>query len=471
MRSARPRPSATSIAGRTGGRIGARSLYRRGRGLCRRGVTAAALLCMAGTCGGVWAAAAGVNAVPVAARSSSSDDPRAWLSRAYRALATRNYRGVFVHEFAGETETLRIVHRVDADGLAERLQSMDGSGREFIRRGSELYCYLPDRHMVLVERSPDVGLLLGGLLSPDGAFGGQYRVRQVARVRTLGRMTRVIAIEPMDQLRYGYRVWIDEATAMPLRMQLLDARGKVLEKIVFTELVLPAHIAAGELSPALNARNYRWVQQDASSLAAPNVPDLAVSWQPSALPPGFRMTVSTRQMLPGGPAEHLVFSDGLASVSVFVQPRQDGSRALPSEDSASLGTSSAYSVTLRDYRVIVVGEVPPQTVRGIALAFRSTASAPGFADSSLGVPTPLPSGSPGDAVATGVPLLLPGSGPDLSDAQGAALPDASRASTGLTSGESPGRTAFAGALAGPGGVPGSMPGAVPGAGAGGPHRR
>lgn len=369
----------------------------------------------------------GAPAVPTSqASSTQADEAQAWLSRAYRALATRNYRGVFVHEFAGETETLRVVHRVGAEGLAELLQSMDGSGREFIRRDGQLYCYLPDRHLVLVERSPDSSLL-GGLLSPAGTFGEQYRVRQVARVRALGRMTRVIAIEPMDQLRYGYRVWIDEATAMPLRMQLRDARGRVLEQNVFTELVLPTHIAASELAPAVNARKYRWVQQDASAVAPPNVPDLSVDWQESALPPGFRMTASARQMLPGGPAEHLVFSDGLASVSVFVQPRRDGSGGPPSDDSASLGTSSAYSVTLQDYRVTVVGEVPPQTVRAIAYAFHSAASPPGFADSSLGMPAPLRVGSPRDALAgalppSGLPPLLPGFGRALLGTQAAGMP-------------------------------------------------
>lgn len=355
----------------------------------------------------LWTASAASTSL-AAAPTPASDDPRAWLVRTDQALATLNYRGVFVHEYAGETEILRVVHRVSGDGLSERLQSMDGSGREFIRRGNQLYCYLPDRHMVLVERSSDSGLLLGGWPRIDATPAGQYQVRQLARTRVSGRTARVIAIEPRDQLRYGYRVWIDEATAMPLRMQLRSARGRVLEEIVFTELVLPAHIAASELTPAVDARNYRWVQQDASAAAAPNVPGLSVAWQASALPPGFQMTASTRQMLPGGPAEHLVFSDGLASVSVFVQPRRDRDGSVSGDDSASLGTSSAYSVALQDYRVTVVGEVPPQTVREIAQAFRSAGPGSGLGESSLGVPMALFPGVPAGApVSQGMPLLLP----------------------------------------------------------------
>ncbi len=336
-----------------------------------RGLGAAAVLWAAGGCGLLLA----VSPVATAASSTSAanagaDEPRAWLARTDQALATRNYRGVFVHEYAGETETLRVVHRVNGDGVvAERLQSMDGSGREFIRKGNQLICYLPDQHTVLVERSPDPGLLLGALPNIDAALAGQYQVRELARTRVSGRRARVIAITPMDQLRYGYQVWIDEATAMPLKTQLRDAHGKVLEQIVFTELVLPAHISDSELVASVDARKYRWVQQDAGAVAA--APGLSVSWQASALPPGFRMTASARQMLPGGPAEHLVFSDGLASVSVFVERAQNPGGQRSGEDAATLGTSSAYSIAVQGYRVTAVGEVPPETVRVIARAIRS----------------------------------------------------------------------------------------------------
>ena len=335
------------------------------------------------------AAAVGVGAAATAeaASTAAADEPRAWLARTDQALATRNYRGVFVHEYAGETETLKIVHRVSGEGVSERLQSMDGSGREFIRKGNQLICYLPDRRTVLVEKSPDAGLLLGALPNIDAALAGQYEVRQLAHTRVSGRSARLIAITPMDQLRYGYQVWIDEVTAMPLKMQLRDARGKVIEQIVFTDLVLPAHITDSELAPSVDARDYRWVQQDATMADAPG---LSVSWQADALPPGFRMTASARQMLPGGLAEHLVFSDGLASVSVFVEhgPGPDTQRL--SDDAASMGSSSAYSVTLQGYRITAVGEVPPETVRAIAQAIRGAARAPSVAESlsGMGVPTP-----------------------------------------------------------------------------------
>jgi sigma-E factor negative regulatory protein RseB len=306
--------------------------------------------------------------------ASSRDDPRDWLARTDQALSNRNYEGVFVHQHAGESETLRVVHRLDSEGVAERLQSMDGSGREFIRKGTQLICYLPDQRTVLVERSPDSALLLSGLPRVDAASAAQYDIKELAHARVSGRDARVIAITPLDQLRYGYRLWIDEATAMPLKTQLRDSHGDVLEQIVFTSLRMLAHIANAELESGIDAHAYRWVRRDTEAV---DLHSLSVSWQADSLPAGFRMTASTRQMLPAGPVEHLVFSDGLASVSVFIEigraDARQGSQQ-DSDDAATLGTSSAYSTIVQGYRVTAVGEVPPQTVRVIAQSVHNGAA-------------------------------------------------------------------------------------------------
>jgi sigma-E factor negative regulatory protein RseB len=353
----------------------------------------------------VLRAVGGCAALCIAAQAfgadSARDDPRDWLARTDEALSNRNYEGVFVHEHAGETETLRVIHRVDGEGVAERLQSMDGSGREFIRKGNQLICYLPDRHTVLVERSPDAALLLSGLPRMDAGSDGQYEIKELARTRVSGRDARVIAIAPLDQLRYGYRVWIDEGTAMPLKTQLRDSHGGVLEQIVFTSLNMLARIPNSELEPGIDAHAYRWVRRDAEPIDSGT---LSVSWESAALPAGFRMTASARQMLPAGPVEHLVFSDGLASVSVFVEIGRSGdgsaSAGAAREDAAALGASSAYSLVVQGYRVTAVGEVPPETVRVIAQAIRN-------AGPSAAAPDTAPSAATAATAPPGAPVFLP----------------------------------------------------------------
>ena len=172
---------------------------------------------------------------------------------------------------------------------------------------------------------------------------------------------------------------------MPLKTQLRNRNGDVLEQLVFTDLRLPVRIADSELQPAVDARNYRWVHQDADSAESVT---LSVSWQADLLPPGFRMTTSARQVLPGGPVEHLVFTDGIASVSVFVEI---GHEAIgpTHDDAARLGTSSAYSTVVQGYRVTAVGEVPPDTVRTIALSIRTAGPTTSPADTYAAIEHPL----------------------------------------------------------------------------------
>ncbi len=403
----------------------------------------------------LWAAGSCAALLGGAGASLADDTPADWLARTDRALATRNYEGVFVHEHAGETETLRVIHRVGSDGVSERLLSMDGSGREFIRKGSQLTCYLPDQRTVLVERASEARLLLGGLPRIDATSAGLYRISELQKMRVSGRDARVIAVTPMDQMRYGYRVWIDEATAMPLKTQLRNGQGQVLEQIVFTDLRLPAHIAERELEPAVDARNFRWVQDLDDAADARGLP---VAWEASALPPGFRMTVSARQVLHSGPVEHLVFSDGLASVSVFVEIGREQPSEQVSDDAATIGSSSAYSTVVQGYRVTAVGEVPPDTVRAIAQSIHAAVPEPNMAESLLGVGLPR---MPGNRAGDGGSIFDALTGDQGSDARPdnpamgggrASLGNAgAAASFGVPAGAGPGTTAF-----------GATPGAVPG---------
>ena len=125
------------------------------------------------------------------------------------ALTTRNYDGTFSHWQGGKVEMLRIIHRVQDGAVAERLVSLDGSGREFVRTGSDLACYLPDKRTVLVERRPAEESLFGGFPAMNEETARFYDVKEVARTRLNRRDTHVIAVSPKDEFRYGYRLWIE----------------------------------------------------------------------------------------------------------------------------------------------------------------------------------------------------------------------------------------------------------------------
>jgi sigma-E factor negative regulatory protein RseB len=310
-----------------------------------------------------------------AAAALAADDPRGWLERMERALASRNYQGTFVHEHGGQTDTLRVVHRVDDSGVAERIQAMDGSGREFVRRGGELSTYFPDQRMVIVESAPQEGLLLAELRQLDTLAAPLYRLSEAPETRISGRAAHVIEVEPRDDLRYGYRVWIDGASAMPLKTQLRTAAGAVVEQLVFTELSLPAHIDDSALQPPFDARSWRWLRHDGVASAAGAGDQPAVTWQAGQLPPGFRMTARSTRLLPGAKqaVTHLVFSDGLASVSVFVEASQNRGAAKHAPSTlTTLGSASALSTMVDGHKVTAIGEVPAGTVRAIAGSLRAT---------------------------------------------------------------------------------------------------
>jgi len=311
------------------------------------------------------------------AQRTFADEASDWLEKMNNALATRNYDGTFFHLSEGRVETMRIVHRVRGGRITERLQSLDGSGREFVRNNDELTCYLPDQHTVLVEPRQQHGPFLGSLPKFGADVNEFYNIVEVSNTHVLGRAARVIAVNPKDQFRFGYRLWLDEKTAMPLKTQLCDSRGQVIEQILFARLDMPESIPDGDLTPAVHTEGMRWVRQGATADSAS--PALS-AYRASQLPPGFHLTVSGAQTLGDAtvPATHYVYSDGLATVSVFVEdphaePPHDPAAA-PMEGLARVGSGFAFSTVVQGHQVTAVGEVPAQTVEFIAHSVKSYGS-------------------------------------------------------------------------------------------------
>jgi len=313
-------------------------------------------------------------------RSLAANDAREWLARMNRALATRNYDGTFFHLSDGRVETMRIVHRVHAGRVTERLVSMDGSGREFVRNNDELTCYLPDQHTILVEPRQDHGPFLGSLPQFGDDVNRFYHIEALDKSRVLGHPARLIVVTPTDQYRFGYRLWLDETTAMPLKTQLCDAHGQVIEQILFARLDMPESIADAELTPAVHSEGMRWVRQEPATDSAS-----VSAYRASELPPGFHLTVAGAQTLGGAhvPATHLVYSDGLATVSVFVEAPRDATPPSdkvdvaaepPMQGLARVGSGFAFSTVVQGHQVTAVGEVPAQTVEFIAHSVRSSSS-------------------------------------------------------------------------------------------------
>jgi sigma-E factor negative regulatory protein RseB len=311
--------------------------------------------------------------------AAAADTPQDWLDRMNTALNTRNYVGVFSYWESGRVETLRIVHRVIDGAVTERLESLDGSGRQIVRTGTDLTCYLPDQRTVLVEKAPP-SLMPAGLPKFDSAMTDYYLLQSEGTIRQMGEKAQVISVTPRDGFRYGYRVWIQRSNGMPLKTEMLDTDGNVMEQVVFSNLVIRHHIADQEFVPQLSTAGYQWLRDDGAPAVITTTPGI---WTGAQLPPGFHLTAQTAQMMPGvpEPVTHLVFTDGVATVSVFVQSEtirngQNQGHAGVSQ----VGNSSAFTSVESGHKFVALGEVPPATVRFIieSLMHQSAAQALGM---------------------------------------------------------------------------------------------
>src|ERR1700733_4009441 len=327
-----------------------------------------------------------------AQKTSPAPTPAQWLERMNHALTTRNYDGTFSHWHGGHVEMLRIIHRVQDGNVSERLVSLDGSGREFIRSGANLACYLPGRRTVLVGQRPPQESLVG-FPAVDDQTASFYDIREVGRMRLNRRDTHVITVSPRDEYRYGYRLWIDASTAMPLKTQLCDAHGRIIEQVVFANLTLPVRIADASFRPEVSTLGFRWLRTGTAAAPAPAAPATS-AWNALRLPPGFRMSVRSAQVLPGSnqPVDHLVFTDGVASVSVFVETQTVvGTQAPPASRNADEPRGAPHARAAARLRVMRGDAAPAHPARHARGAAADRGA--GRRRRSAAAPPPRPGGS------------------------------------------------------------------------------
>ncbi len=167
-----------------------------------------------------------------------------WLDRMNRAVDELNYRGTFVHVIDGTAEILNIVHRNVEGNSGERILSLDGPRREIVRENDQVRWILPDQKLVLLETRKDVSPLVSALPSYSADLEPNYEINLRATARIANRSAQKIEIKPRDEFRYGYVLWLDEETAMPLKSQLMDERGHTVEQILFTEINMAGDVSA-----------------------------------------------------------------------------------------------------------------------------------------------------------------------------------------------------------------------------------
>lgn len=279
-----------------------------------------------------------------------------WLMRINRAARELNYEGVFVYQHGSQLETMRIVHRVNNGAVEERLVSLTGSAREVIRTDKEVRCYLPDQKSIVVEARRQDRKSFPAII-PDrlSDLEKNYLIELGKPARVSGRSAQRLLIRARDDYRYGYQLWADRETGLLLKADLMD-KGVVLEQFMFTNINIGGNIPASAVAPQTSETGMLWYRD--TEVPKPS----KHSWRAARLPKGFELSSTVIRKMPINDrvVEQLVYSDGLAAVSVFVEKLNGGGD--PKQGPSRMGALNALGRPFDGYYATVVGEVPIKTI-------------------------------------------------------------------------------------------------------------
>jgi len=284
-----------------------------------------------------------------------------WLSKMHRAAHMSNYQGVFVYGQSDNLSSMKIVHSTDGLGERERLLSLDGTGREVIRNKNSVTCILPDSKSVMVEKNrpqsnfpPAFPVKINELLET-------YDFHLSGKEMVAGQIAQKITIKPKDKFRYGHALWIDEKSGLLLKTHLMNENGKAVEKFMFTQINYMDKVPEKLLKPSIKGENFTWYESGEPKKEKANVPS---KWTVKNLPTGFKADMNRKHVMPrsGIAIEQLMYSDGLSSVSVFIE-KHSGKNDQITGHSRMGAINACGRVYDKDIHVTVVGEVTYDAVK------------------------------------------------------------------------------------------------------------
>jgi sigma-E factor negative regulatory protein RseB len=297
-------------------------------------------------------------------------DAMAWLKKAQAAAQKLNYSGVFVFQQASQVRMSRVTHVFDGKNEFEKLEVMDGMPpREFLRKNDDVACYIPETRTIQVEKKGFSQEFFPAMLAANSSgLGEHYDIHKLDTPdRVAGFDCDVIELNPKDNLRYGYRLWIEKTTGLLLRAQTFNEKREAVEQISFAQVVIGG-IDKNSVHTSF-ANVGLWHVE-----IMPTTEAQSLNWSVSGVPAGFKKTHEIKRMVPDRgifppgvpvgqhPVEQMIFSDGLAAISVFVEP---GSQS-GTEGSLQQGATSIVGKRLGGYWLVVMGEVPPAAISNVA---------------------------------------------------------------------------------------------------------
>jgi len=296
----------------------------------------------------------------VVANSHAEEMPASfdWLEVVAFAGHQTDYSGVFVYQYDNRVETSSIIHVTEANGEYEKLESLDGPKREIISHDGKVWDYI--NHKMVLVGSKYVHSGFPSLLPEQlSALKANYKARLLGVERVAGYNAQVILFQPQDNLRYSHKIWVHTDSGLLLKAAVLGDNNKVAEQYAFTQLQIGGKIDRSWVKECDSAGADT---KDLPPESAKDIKPIDSGWVADMLPSGFRKTLEIERKMHGrhAPVTQMVFSDGLSSISIFIEPND---RDEDDEDGlSSRGAVNLYHKVLDKNLITVVGEVPPRTV-------------------------------------------------------------------------------------------------------------
>lgn len=307
---------------------------------------------------------------PCSLLAADLTDPWLMIEKAGQAAHQLNYKGLYVYQSGSAVSSLQIMHtNYGPAGEFARVVQLDGVPREILRQGNDVVIYQPKSEKIIIDKRRLQHGFPAVLPKISEELRSNYQARTLGSERIGGRDAMLVTLEPRDKYRYSSRMWMDRESGLLLKMALLNDRDEVIEQAAFNQLALVSNAGMDWFHPEVQqGKNYE-ISPEAKVMPSTAQDD---SWVITQLPPGFHKTDQVLRTIPGKayPVNQLVFCDGFASVSLFIEPILQGT--IPRVGSFSQGATNVVVNVVGGRQIVVMGEVPAITLTQIsnAVSFR-----------------------------------------------------------------------------------------------------
>ncbi|MFW5431543.1 MAG: MucB/RseB C-terminal domain-containing protein [Methylophilaceae bacterium] len=288
----------------------------------------------------------------------------AWQVLEKSAFAARelNYEGQFSYINGEQTRTVEITHMNYGGREVARNIVLDGNQREVYSKGNDIVIFQPTNNNVIIKKRRGQNLFPAMLPTNLSVIKANYSAALKGTEFVANREAQIVELMPADAYRYSYKIWTDIKFGLILKMALLTASNKTLEQIYFNKLSMLNSQNLNWFEPKIDMSKSYVTEEDSSITRVEN------DWIVTNLPAGYSKIDHIQRVVPGKKTvmDQLIFSDGIASVSVFIEPLTKGKR--PKKGHMLMGSTNMCANVIDGHQVIVVGEVPEKTVQSIARA-------------------------------------------------------------------------------------------------------